>query len=103
VLSIAQTKSVSVLSATQIFLAARGCPSMAERVGGRTGQRQNSQRQTTIAYLISSRDFVVVVTNFVGVYIPRPSQKKIMVDGGGDNRILYHFLWLKTQKSSLGL
>jgi hypothetical protein len=56
VLSIAQTKSVSVLSATQIFLAARGCPSMAERVGGRTGQRQNSQRQTTIAYLISSRD-----------------------------------------------
>jgi hypothetical protein len=37
-------------------LAARGCPSMAERVGGRTGQRQNSQRQTTIAYLISSRD-----------------------------------------------
>jgi hypothetical protein len=29
---------------------------MAERVGGRTGQRQNSERQTTITYLISSRD-----------------------------------------------
>jgi hypothetical protein len=25
-------------------------------VDGRTGQRQNGQRQTTIAYLISSRD-----------------------------------------------
>jgi hypothetical protein len=29
---------------------------MAERAFGRTGQRQNGQRQTTIAYLISSRD-----------------------------------------------
>ena len=31
---------------------------MAEHVYGRTGQRQNGQRQTTIAYLISSRDMM---------------------------------------------
>jgi hypothetical protein len=43
-------------------------------VDGRTGQRQNGQRQTTIAYLISSRDiwngdakeyYLYIVTHFV--------------------------------------
>jgi hypothetical protein len=56
-LSIVQTKSISVVCYSD-FLAARGCPSMAERAFDRTGQRQNGQRQTTIAYLISSRDFI---------------------------------------------
>jgi hypothetical protein len=51
---------------------AEQCPSMAERVGGRTGQRQNSQRQTTITYLISSRDnLYYYYVSSVGVHIPR--------------------------------
>jgi hypothetical protein len=33
-------------------------------VDGRTGQRQNSQRQTTIAYLISSRDYDTINASF---------------------------------------
>jgi hypothetical protein len=42
---------------------------------------------------------VVVVTNFVEVYLGRP-KTFFMVDGGGDNRILYHFYGSKLK--SLG-
>jgi hypothetical protein len=58
---------------------ARGCtvvrPSEAERVRGRTGQRQNGQWQTTIAYLISSRD-----TTMLFVFVsPTHIQLKILI------------------------
>ena len=57
-----RTRLVAELLKFYIIFLPKTCVS---HVYGRTGQRQNGQRQTTIAYLISSRDKIIIVLNYL--------------------------------------
>jgi hypothetical protein len=57
-----RTRLVAELLKFYIIFLPKTCVS---HVYGRTGQRQNGQRQTTITYLISSRDIYINLLSFI--------------------------------------